>query len=487
MANIRTSLPFPTRPWETAKNKFLENLSPEEIQQFQNATLENFFYDASSAQKKHARGSRVWELQEKLASLAEGIDDYGKALDVYSNAYGLILCPIWGSVRVVLNIALEAGKFQEKIVDMFARIGDALPRFRIYQSLFRKHERLLRALSAAYLDILKFCIMAKDFFLLPMSIICMAIWKPFQKQFNDYIVAFRTHQKMVEKEAGLAHLIESARSREIELANRALQERNEKIHRRHRIFSALPSIGYQTKHDIICSHRHPGTNTWLQTHYNFVGWLSSQSSDCLSCFGIPGSGKSVLSASTIDYLIELSQPSSVVCYYYCDYADPLSLDASRLIATIIKQVLVHLPLDHFNDAFDCPFETDRPTPSHSKCQEFLLRLFENFTEVFIVLDGIDELAQYSQSIVLNMVNDLLHSSRTRVKVFVTSRCEECLIRESLESYRVIDLGTDHLQADVELFVTRKLESTILSQRLDFSDSLLKREIIQALVNGANGM
>jgi hypothetical protein len=41
-------------------------------------------------------------------------------------------------------------------VDMLAKIGDVLPRFRIYEALFRNYERLLVALSSAFLDLLRF-------------------------------------------------------------------------------------------------------------------------------------------------------------------------------------------------------------------------------------------------------------------------------------------------------------------------------------------
>ena len=64
----------------------------------------------------------------------------------------------------VFQIAAEAAKFQESLVDMLAQIGDVLPRFRIYERLFKNHERLLVALSAGYLDILRFCIASKDLF-----------------------------------------------------------------------------------------------------------------------------------------------------------------------------------------------------------------------------------------------------------------------------------------------------------------------------------
>jgi hypothetical protein len=63
-----------------------------------------------------------------------------------------------------VQIASEAGKFQERMVDMLAQIGDVLPRFRIFQTLFSNHERLLAALAEVYLDVLRFCIRTKEFF-----------------------------------------------------------------------------------------------------------------------------------------------------------------------------------------------------------------------------------------------------------------------------------------------------------------------------------
>jgi hypothetical protein len=104
MSNIRTSLAIPTEPWKAAKAKFLENLSTEEKALFQNATLENVFYDASTAQKKHAQ-SDSWLFQERLSPIVDAIDDYAKALDVFSNTYGLVCCPLWGGLRVILHVS----------------------------------------------------------------------------------------------------------------------------------------------------------------------------------------------------------------------------------------------------------------------------------------------------------------------------------------------------------------------------------------------
>lgn len=47
---------------------------------------------------------------------------------------------------------------------MFASIGDVLPTFRVYQQLFAGHYFLLQALSEVYLDIIEFCMGAKQVF-----------------------------------------------------------------------------------------------------------------------------------------------------------------------------------------------------------------------------------------------------------------------------------------------------------------------------------
>lgn len=105
MWSLRTSLPVPIQPWEAAKATSLVDLSLEEQMRFYNATLENLFYDASVTQEKHAQNNRSWLIQERLSSLVDAISDYDKALDIYSNTYGLILCPIWGGLRVVFHVS----------------------------------------------------------------------------------------------------------------------------------------------------------------------------------------------------------------------------------------------------------------------------------------------------------------------------------------------------------------------------------------------
>lgn len=105
MSKLRTSLPIPTEPWERAKRDFLQWLPLAERTRFETATVENLFYDTSVTQKRHGRDSHTWRMQERLSPLVEAIEEYGKALDVFPNACGLILSPLWGGLRVIMHVS----------------------------------------------------------------------------------------------------------------------------------------------------------------------------------------------------------------------------------------------------------------------------------------------------------------------------------------------------------------------------------------------
>ena len=124
---------------------------------------------------------------------------------------------------------------------MFSSIGDVLPRFRIFERLFSNHELLIQALSKVYVDIISFCAEVKKVFrdaqratsescnrtcqethrliALGSRIAFKLAWKPFERQFGGQIERFRQHRKNVEKEAGLAHMVEAADSRAVVLYN----------------------------------------------------------------------------------------------------------------------------------------------------------------------------------------------------------------------------------------------------------------------------
>lgn len=299
---------------------------------------------------------------------------------------------------------------------------------------------------------------------------------------------FRAHQNRVKEEARLAHFIETAKTREIEVANRQLQERNAKINRRHRLLSLLPTVDYQAKHQRLLRLRQTGTNQWIQTNPLFKSWIASPKSDCLCCYGIPGSGKSVLAASVVEHLTTLNlSRSSALCYYYCDYADALSLQPTNIIGSLIKQLLIQLPLATFDENFSESLEESTSTTLLTDSSKSISRLLTYYTSAYIVLEGLDELSLEGQTICLELIKSMLQKHELAVRFYVTSRSEERTIRSALKTFKTIELSNASIDEDIALFIEAAIDSGFLEQNPAARRPRIKQEIVRALIDGAQGM
>ena len=128
-------------------------------------------------------------------------------------------------------------------------------------------------------------------------------WKPFERQFGGQIERFRQHRKNVEKEAGLAHMIEAADSRAVVLHNQMQLEADRQgqhilcfsrkygvlivaVNERLRLLEALSTVDYAAKHQKIQRARYDGTGGWLLENETYRTWKEDNKPACLRCSGI---------------------------------------------------------------------------------------------------------------------------------------------------------------------------------------------------------
>ncbi|KAI9871159.1 MAG: hypothetical protein M1830_003253, partial [Pleopsidium flavum] len=507
------SLHTPTDPWLAARSRYMEDLNNEEKEAFATASIENLFYSASAAQKGHKETSRSRAISSKLEPFVGAIDQYGRALDVYSNTYSLVMGPLWGSIRVLLQVAQAFEKYFEKLIDMFSRIGDILPRFQVYQSLFPSHERLLQAISIAYLDIIYFCMDAKKTFRklkrsTTIYLTLKLVWKDFSKGFEGTLDKFRNHVKNIEKEAGVSNMLEASDEQALARANRAEMERKRKVEERDLMLSQLSSIRYADKHLRERKRRHPGTGTWLTKTLEFKEWKMRDRSACLWCYGIPGSGKTVLASSLIDTLSidnankditiqyltshdiiskDITTQELAIAYYYCDFSDPKSLDARNILGTIIRQLLnkIIIPLD-LKQQLDQLYRPGIRAAANDELLAILVAVVKHFSKVYIFVDGLDECRKEERFSVLSMINQLTQSECTAVKILITSQ-EVADVSTSLKGHPRLQISVDKNSSDIASFIEETIKANIKSGALVVHDPSLELNIISALVDGAQGM
>ncbi|KAL9050613.1 MAG: hypothetical protein Q9206_005021 [Seirophora lacunosa] len=438
--------------WTRARDRYVKDLSKEEVDLYKAASPESIFYDASAAEKIHTSSSRGVKIADKLRPLIAAIEQYGKALDIYANAYPLVLSPLWGSIRIVLHLAHEFGKYFERIVDMFARIGDLLPRFRVYENLFPSHERLVQALSITYVDILAFCTEAKAVFRrerrTSLTILFKSTWKPFDQQFGQRIDDFRAHVMNVEKEAGLSHMIEASDSRAVVLANQRQLEKAKKEDAHRRIIAAIPSVDHIAKHRKLQSLRQNGTGTWILHHQIYQ--------DC-------------------------------IVYYYCDYADQRTLQTETILGTLLKQFFVN---SRIPEAVAKRFPPGYGDYAHTLDVNDLIDLvcltIEQTSCTVVIVDGLDECEKNSRKEILNFFNRLQRIDTSIIKTFVSCRQEDQLLR-SLHGVPIVQMTSSALEEDIRLFVAASVNARITNGELRVRDPNLAKEIMDELVNKAHGM
>jgi hypothetical protein len=126
-------------------------------------------------------------------------------------------------------------------------------------------------------------------------------------------------------EVEACHMIESAKHYDLELRDRELATIERKSQRRSHLLQLLSSIYSAGKQRKVLKMHQEGTGVWLVKSDEFTAWRNSSQRSVLSIFGIPGSGRTILSGVAIDGPQESLNERVVVIHHYCDYKDPRSL------------------------------------------------------------------------------------------------------------------------------------------------------------------
>ncbi|KAL9621899.1 MAG: hypothetical protein Q9160_003720 [Pyrenula sp. 1 TL-2023] len=226
--------------------------------------------------------------------------------------------------------------------------------------------------------------------------------------------------------------------------------------------------------------RHHETNVELRQSGTGTIWVH----------GIPEAGKSVLVALAITRILESSDEDNAVAYFYCDYKDAETQDPTQVLGSLAEQVarqserslqkLEDFVIDHCQGGrlktFKCSCE---------KLCELLVDMSSDFRNLSVAIDGLDECGDNMRA-VISYVTDLSHKS-TRIRTFISSR-DLIDIRDFTEDFETVSIAAKSI--DLRLYVAAEIEKRMQKsshKRLYLSDPSLKGEIMDRLIDGAEGM
>lgn len=528
---------------------FVKGLRPDEKLLLGAANLsEALLQDAVELDQKYRGKSNSRKAAQKLRSLVDGINQYGAALDVISNSSSLVLCPVWGSMRIILHLATEYGEYFDKLTTMLERIGRDLASLRRYPKLYPNNQRLKDEMVRVYQIIFEFCAKARHVFwkggegdrkylskITPVGLRTLSklVWKPFKRQFGDLQEQLYEAMDAIKQEVALAENEESSLERRRAQEERELQalrweaeythieeEKQQRIealaereaqlarwnetrqaHRtlenlvtdqeREKIEMWLSPADCNANHNVALRLRHQRTGLWFLSGDVFQRWSMTRNT-LLWLHAKPGAGKTVLMASAVDHLKQTRSQQQGLAYFYCDYKDKAKQQPSAIISTILMQ-LAKQNNEVLNKlrAFFLEQQKDSRTASpgfdelRSNFSSFVVDAFE---EVIIVVDAVDECTD--RRCIMYGLQSIVETTPS-AKVLVSSR-EESQIVDAFQEWsfsgkRDARIKESDVADDIESFVKAEVTTRIRAKKLKLRDGSLKKTIVEALVKGADGM
>ncbi|RYN52528.1 hypothetical protein AA0117_g13366, partial [Alternaria alternata] len=296
---------------------------------------------------------------------------------------------------------------------------------------------------------------------------------------------FGVHLPLIYGE-GKDNALERLRSAAILKHKGRSQDQEEKLSKIRSWLSAPdPSTNYHKAH----KQRQAETGVWLLEGEQFTRWRERAASR-LWLYGIPGCGKTILSSTIIEHLLQYchDNTSMVMAYFYFDFNDTQKQDPELMLRSLLCQLLqssVGIPKGV--DALFSSCENGKRQPPLHMLLEVTRQAMQEFTQVYVILDALDECTQRSE--LMDMLETVARWQLDNLHLLMTSRKERD-IETCLESYvreeDTVCLQRDVVDQDIQRYVQQRLRDKKSLAKWT-KDAAISQEVEDALMRGAHGM
>ena len=269
----------------------------------------------------------------------------------------------------------------------------------------------------------------------------------------------------------------------------AISTRIELGKKRQRVLDFFMKVNPQPNFEMSRKLRHPMTGLWLTEGKTFKSWLHTENMENsrLWLSGIPGAGKTVLAGSIIEETLKTSDDSVAVAFFFCNHGNNISQTPINILETIAAQIA-----RQSDGAFSCldeycwelhPSRHLSRSPSLAGLSQTIRDMTERFDHVFIVVDGLDECGDETDSVVEELHS--LATSGDSISMALLSRNEQNIRAKLEDDFPHIEIAAH--KEDLQLYVPAAIEERLQAKKLRIKSTSFKDEIIQKLINDADGM
>ncbi|KAL2028232.1 hypothetical protein VTO58DRAFT_110920 [Aureobasidium pullulans] len=223
---------------------------------------------------------------------------------------------------------------------------------------------------------------------------------------------------------------------------------------------------------------HRGTGQWFLASNEFLHW-KQESRSFLWLHGLSGCGKTVLSSTIIQHLLEETNFSTF--YFYFDFSRQDQQEHEDMVRYLLDQVYDKSP--EAKKAIDVLFELNdkgKQQPGVTQMEKVLAAIFRQLDRVTIVLDALDESQKSDQ--IIGWCRGIFQSEGSMVRILVTSRTQAPIW---LEENQVVPIRATEVDTDISSYVHGRLGSDEFQHWKN--QAALRRDVAEVLTRKANGM
>lgn len=503
--------PGHNKAFAEALEKYLTELPPDEKQCFLDAH-QSIEPDGLLQQLRSFDEADKQSVGRKLAGSAEKflrvLDQLLRGVAIGIQANPEISSLVVGGARLILDMALKYTEVFTKLSTMISHLNAHLG---YLQEVSKHHDLVLVQTCTAniYGELLNFYHHAHQVFkgsdgenrkLGHLRTFGRVQWEPFEAHFGEIDNKIQHHLNVLGPSVQASILstvkkIDNERSMEADKRLRNLGTEDRK-----KFLEWIFPLDFDFIQRNNLQKRWPDTGTWLLEKEEFNTWCSSQNSGLIWCNGPPGAGKSVLSSMIVEYIQGKRSTGNTnmgLAFAYFRYDKIDSRKPGQIIAALTKELARQLESypEEIVEFFNSHYRNAR-TPSFEEYCEAFFSLATLFSELFIVVDALDECPENPRSTFLEFVTDVTRRLQN-AKLFITSRPDSS-IHEFFEDLRVptIYIRAEDTIRDVAKYIRGKLDLLTRSpqdggrprtQTLRIQDPAMRDKIYSALVDRTDVM
>jgi hypothetical protein len=235
--------------------------------------------------------------------------------------------------------------------------------------------------------------------------------------------------------------------------------------------------------------RQADTGLWFLEGEDYAAWKTNPAA-FIWLYGIPGCGKTILSSTILQNILQYcaDDPGKVVAYFYFDFNDTQKQSPELMVRSLVSQIsqqCVKIPTTLETLFSSC--ENRQRQPSLDGLLEVMHYMIQEFPEIYIVLDALDECTNRTE--LMTILERIIGLKLKGSHLLVTSRKErdiESSLETIVDTQNVICLQSELVDRDISTYIRQRLSDDKSLSKWQ-KDPDIRHEIEMALVKGAQGM